>query len=257
MNIDQRAVHLASVKGFRRQPNGQWDYLIEPQAGLAYLRVSSFHEQTAQEFDLALDQLCQQGVAGLILDLRFNPGGSLRAAVAMTDRLVDHGLILSTVTRHQAVDRYEAHPQHTTLRVPMAVLVNGSSASASEIVSGALQDHDRAVIVGTRTFGKGVVQNVVDLASRSAAISLTVAHYRLPSGRIIHKTNGNADTDAWGVQPDVVIELSPEQAEAIQKQRSLVDQWVAVSDIPSPAVLIDGQLAKAIQVVQKRIRATR
>ena len=149
----------------------------------------------------------------------------------------------------------------------MAVLVNGGSASASEIVAGSLQDHGRAVIVGTRSFGKGVVQNVLPLARHSAAISLTVARYRLPNGRIIHKTPANLNSQEWGVQPDLEVEIDSDELLAIQRQRDAVDRSPLTpggprpggrpdeSNVPlHPAILMDAQLRAALETVRQRIR---
>jgi len=267
LHISRAPIELYSVKGYRRNGHGQWDYLIEPQTGIAYIRVSNFHESTAEEFDAALDDIRSAEARGLVLDLRFNPGGSLRSAVAMVDRFVEDGLIVSTVTRHQAVDEYRARPEGTFAPIPLSVLINSGSASASEIMAGSLQAHDRAVIVGTRSFGKGVVQAVTELTSHRAAISLTVAHYRLPNGRIIHKTAANAHTDEWGVLPDIAVPILAEEDLAIQRRRSEVDRSTPERDgktedaaengthAEPPGVLIDAQLAAALDVVRTRIAA--
>jgi len=263
LSITRGPVNIQSVKGFRRSTADDWDYWIEPREHIGYIRVSNFHEDTAAEFDRALKRLREGDVSGLVLDLRFNPGGSLTAAVSMADRFLDQGVIVSTVTRHKAVDQYEARPEGTFPQVPMAVLINGHSASASEIVAGALQDHHRAVIVGARSFGKGVVQNVIELSEYRAAVKLTVAHYRLPEGRIIHKTPRNAHTDEWGVKPDLVVELTPEETEAVHTRRAEADRAPvrsttapASTDAPPPAddqphVLIDAQLRAALAAVHE------
>jgi len=268
LRITRGPINLWSVKGCRQVGPRQWDYLIDPEAGIAYIRVSNFRDNTMTEFDRALEQVRSLGAAGLIVDLRFNPGGSLKAAVAMVDRFVESGLILSTVTRHKAKDIYKAKPEGTIPPLPMAVLINEGSASASEIVAGSLQDHGRAVIVGTRSFGKGVVQNVLELTEHRAAISLTVAHYRLPNGRVIHKTPRNSPTDEWGVLPDLVVEIPPEQELAIQERRRQVDRAPSVpatapadeggetSSGGGPEILIDDQLAAALSELRARLEAS-
>ncbi|MHC4067165.1 MAG: S41 family peptidase [Planctomycetota bacterium] len=265
LHITRAPIRLHSVKGFRRAAHGHWDYLIDHEAGISYVRVSNFHENTITEFDRALEQIRSLGAAGLVLDLRFNPGGALRAAVAMVDRFVRRGLIVSTVTRHQAKDLYQARVEGTYPPVLLAVLINGSSASASEIVAGSLQDHGRAVIVGSRSFGKGVVQNVVELSEHNAAISLTVAHYRLPNGRIIHRTPRNVHTDEWGVQPDLVVEITEEQGLALLARRLEVDRGpVTPETAPAdhaadpaterePEILLDDQLAAALAALREQL----
>ena len=143
----------------------------------------------------------------------------------------------------------------------MAILVNGGSASSSEIVAGALQDHGRAVIVGERTFGKGSVQNFFQLQGGLTGVKLTVAHYQLPSGRIIHKTPENSAGDGWGVIPDVVVPLDKGEYDAIRESRAEVDQSAAydLADDPSstgtaddrPMLLIDRQLWAALDAVRE------
>ena len=267
--ITRGPVNIKSVTGFRHDGAGHWGYWVDPENRIAYVRVASFHEDTIAEFDQALDRFRRDAARGLVLDLRFNPGGSLNAAVAMVDRFINSGVIVSTVTRHQAVDRYSAHAQHTFPPVPMAVLINEHSASASEIVSGSLQDHGRAVIVGTRSFGKGVVQNVIELTQQRAALKLTVAHYCLPNGRIIHKTARNTNTNEWGVFPDKLVELTAEQNEAIPQQwaqvnRTLMTPTTAPAHNDNPAgktsatgmaIEVDAQLRAALAAVQEQLAA--
>ncbi len=223
MTLVREPVTLRTVRGYRRSESGSWSYLIDPQSRIAYVRVGGFHENTMADFDRVLRRVLSRGSAGLIIDLRFNPGGLMDQAVALVDRFVSEGTILSTVTRHRAVDEYRATAPGTVSDLRLAVLMNGGSASASEIVAGALQDHGRAVVVGERSFGKGSVQHLIHLKAHDAAIKLTVAHYRLPEGRIIHRTPLNEHTDSWGVMPDVVVELTNAEVRAIQQSRQALD----------------------------------
>lgn len=217
-------VSIHTVKGFHRVTNGDWEYIIDPIYRIGYIRVSGFRDKTTVDFDHALDDLHQQGVRGLVIDLRFNAGGLLPRAVEMVDRFVQSGVIVSTVTRKEVVSRYRAQREGTFSPIELAVLINGASASASEIVAGALQDYKRATIVGTRSFGKGSIQRVFNLRERNAAVRLTEAHYELPLGRTIHRTARNAATDEWGVIPDVVVPLTEQQRQEVQRRRNLVDR---------------------------------
>ncbi len=163
-----------------------------------YVRITSFQERTDAYLKDALGKLHAQAggpLAGLVLDLRNNPGGLLDQAVRVADRFLDSGLIVSTEGRHNHTEKEWAHPRDTEPNYPMIVLVNGGSASASEIVAGALQDHGRAVIMGTQTFGKGSVQTVIDLPDGSG-LKLTVAKYYTPKHRSIQEE---------GITPDVVV----------------------------------------------------
>jgi carboxyl-terminal processing protease len=293
MPVVRGPVSLNVVKGFRRMTDGAWSYLLDPQERIAYVRVSSFCENTTTAFDKALAHAAveaerfaaeakQSGdddppaahgggaLRGLILDLRYNPGGLLAKAVEMADRFLTSGVIVSTVTRRQAVERYNAHAEDTLPDIPLVVLVNGASASASEIVAGALQDFGRATVVGERTFGKGSIQHVIPLSEHHAAIRLTVAFYQLPKGRIIHKTPRNAHTDAWGIIPDVPMALTPEEASAVQASRHAVDGLFvddplvaarAAHDPPAESdvqqIVIDRQLQAALDVIRAGLDAER
>jgi carboxyl-terminal processing protease len=168
---------------------------------IGYVRITNFSERTAHALKTALDALKQQAgdkLAGVVLDLRNNPGGLLDQAIEVSNAFLDSGEIVSVRGRVASEDhRFTANPQHALLKgVPMVVLINGGSASASEIVAGALQDQHRAVLLGTRSFGKGSVQTLLPLEG-GAAIRLTTARYFTPSGRSIQ---------AKGIEPDVVVE---------------------------------------------------
>ena len=170
--------------------------LLEP--GFGYVRITNFQARTARDLVRAVEGLKEQGpLQGLVLDLRNNPGGVLNGAVGVSDAFLDGGLIVYTEGRLQESQfRYTASPGDVAGGVPMVVLVNEGSASASEIVAGALQDHRRAVIMGSPTFGKGSVQTILPLA-QDTAIKLTTARYFTPEGRSIQ---------AEGIQPDIRIE---------------------------------------------------
>ena len=168
--------------------------------GFGYVRISQFQSHTGENLNDALDKLRKENkgdLKGLVLDLRNNPGGVLNAAVEVSDTFLDKGLIVYTQGRVPDSElRFNATPKEMLNGAPLVVLVNGGSASASEIVAGALQDHKRAVIIGTRTFGKGSVQTILPLQNNTA-LKLTTARYYTPSGRSIQ---------AEGIQPDIVLE---------------------------------------------------
>jgi carboxyl-terminal processing protease len=171
---------------------------LEP--GFGYVRISQFQSKTAENMVDAIDTLKKEAggsLKGLVLDLRNNPGGVLNGAVAVSDAFLKKGLIVYTEGRvNDSKLRFNATPDDILDGAPMVVLVNQGSASASEIVSGALQDHKRAIIVGSRTFGKGSVQTILPL-SNGTAVKLTTARYYTPSGRSIQ---------AEGIQPDIKLE---------------------------------------------------
>jgi len=178
---------------------------------IAYIRITTFNEQTDVGLNNAMKNLKQQAggkLLGVILDLRNDPGGLLDQAVAVADAFLEKGEIVSTRGRRsEDAQRYNARPGDVAAGLPVAVLINGGSASASEIVAGALQDHHRAILLGTRSFGKGSVQTIIPLPGHGA-MRLTTARYYTPSGRSIQ---------AKGIDPDIVVEAAkiektPEEA---------------------------------------------
>lgn len=179
---------------------------LEP--GYGYLRISSFQANTGRDLRQELDRLSEENdykLKGVVMDLRNNPGGVLNAAVEVSDLFLDKGLIVYTEGRIKNSDlKFNARPLNVVRDLPIVILVNEGSASASEIVAGALQDHDRAVIVGQQTFGKGSVQTILPMADE-AAVKLTTARYFTPSGRSIQ---------ASGITPDIIIDkLTVERVE--------------------------------------------
>jgi len=172
--------------------------------GIGYIRISVFQQETSEEFKSAINQLqVDAPLQGLVLDLRNNPGGLMPISVEVADTLIDQGLLLYTEGRlPDANKQYYATYGDLTNGAPIAVLINGGSASASEIVAGALQDQERATIIGTQSFGKGSVQSVMPLGD-GRAIKLTTAHYLTPSGRFIH---------GQGIEPDIIVESSSPEA---------------------------------------------
>jgi carboxyl-terminal processing protease len=169
---------------------------------IAYIRITSFNEQTDVGLNNAMKNLKQQAnnkLIGVVLDLRNNPGGLLDQAVAVSDAFLEKGEIVSTRgKRADEAQRYNARAGDIASGLPLAVLINGGSASASEIVAGALQDHHRAVLIGTKSFGKGSVQTIIPLAGHGA-MRLTTARYYTPSGRSIQRS---------GIDPDIVVEAA-------------------------------------------------
>ncbi|OGK99371.1 MAG: peptidase S41 [Candidatus Rokubacteria bacterium RIFCSPHIGHO2_12_FULL_73_22] len=177
--------------------------------GVAYVKLRQFQEQTPPDLAAALEKAAKGGMKALLLDLRNNPGGLLTAAVEVTEEFVEDGkLVVYTEGRVRNQNmRFSAHAKKSYPRLPMVVLVNQGSASASEIVAGALQDWGRAIIVGTQTFGKGSVQTIIPLSDGSG-LRLTTAKYFTPKGRSIH---------GKGITPDIIVELPKEPANRDRK----------------------------------------
>ena len=183
----------------------------EPEGPIGYIRLTQFSSNAAGEMQEAIESLEAENVVGYILDLRSNPGGLLYSSIEIARMWLDDGAIVSTVNRQGVVDEEVANNRAITDK-PLVVLVDGGSASASEILSGALQDNDRAQLVGTQTFGKGLVQSVRSLPDGSG-VAITIAKYLTPSGR---------DINQQGIDPDVLVELSEEERESLAENRDLI-----------------------------------
>jgi carboxyl-terminal processing protease len=235
--ITRAIIKVPSVVGdLRRQDNPkEWDFLLDRKDRIGYVRLVNFSKTAAQELKAVVEGLEKDGVRGFVLDLRNNPGGLLRAAVEISDLFLTDGVIVSTKGRNHKDEVYHAKSDGTLLQgegrpVPMAVLINKYSASASEIVAAALQDHGRSVVVGERSYGKGSVQNIILMENDTSALKLTTASYIRPSGKNIHRfpdkkdfEAAKLDPDEWGVKPDKGMEVP-------QKEQERVDYMIYRSD---------------------------
>jgi carboxyl-terminal processing protease len=216
--ITRAIIEVPSVLGDRRGPNDQWEFLIDKDRKIGYVRISSFIQNTADELRKALDQLKEEGVKGLILDLRDNPGGLLSSAVEISDLFLDvsgkyNGKIVSTEGRNTIPKTYTAQKDTPYEDLPLVILINKNSASASEIVSAALEDNNRATVIGERSYGKGSVQNLLELEDGNSVLKLTVASYHRPNGDNIHRFRDSKSTDKWGVSPSpgMEVKLTPSE----------------------------------------------
>jgi carboxyl-terminal processing protease len=214
LTITRTNVTIPSVHGWQRATEENWRYMIDSHYQIGYIRIVTFTEETVADFEKVLSMLEPKGLKGLVIDLRSNPGGVVTAAAEIVDKFVDKGMIVSTCPRYGMATYLSAHKEDTHPDYPVVILTNKTSASASEIVAGALQDpkYKRAILVGEKTFGKGSVQNIKHL-SGNAKLKYTMAYYRLPSGQRV----GNMEmakkvrTDNWGVSPDIEVELNTEE----------------------------------------------
>jgi len=203
VEIKREIIHVETVLGHHRGEDDDWDYILDPQHGIAYIRLTAFSRETATKLKAVVESLTVDGtMRGLILDLRFNPGGLLTSAIEISDMFISQGRIVSTEGRNSPERVWSAEEKGTFEGFPMVVMVNRFSASASEIVSACLQDHDRAIVIGERTWGKGSVQNVIELEGGASILKLTTAGYLRPNGKNIHRFPDMTDEDEWGVKPN-------------------------------------------------------
>ena len=206
-------IKVASVYGDTRKEDLRWDFMVDKKNKIGYVRLYAFNKDTAEDLRKVLNDLVSQGMKALVLDLRLNPGGLLSSAIEVSDLFVDKGVIVSTKGRNAMERSWEAKKEGTFSDFPMVVLVNRYSASASEIVAACLQDHKRAVVVGERTWGKGSVQNVIELEDGKSALKLTTATYWRPNGHNIHRFPDDKEEKEWGVRPNDGFELKFEGEE--------------------------------------------
>jgi carboxyl-terminal processing protease len=238
-------VQLPSVKGYRLQADSNWDFMLNAEHKIAYLRLGYLGNQSPAEMRVALENLKAQGMKALVLDLRSNPGGSLDDAIKVADLFLESGRIVSVKGR-DGEKVFDAKLENTFSGFPIVALVNRKTASAAEIIAGALQDHERAMIVGERTFGQGIVRSILPLKGGIGALKLPVAAYYRPSGKNVNRYPQSKDTDEWGVLPNIGCEVAMTDAELTQ----LENDWArreALNSTEPPGEFDDRQLQKALE----------
>ncbi len=224
ITITRARIVVSTIRGWQRTERGRWLYMVDDVSRIGYVRITNFSEKTTADFERVLGQLEAEGLKGLVLDLRSNTGGLLSSAIEVTDKFIREGLIVSTRPRFGIWTYASAHREKTHPDYPLVVLINSSSASASEIVAGALADqkHNRAILVGERTHGKGSVQGITHHPRGGAQLKYTMAYYHLPSGQRVEsrdamKKRGRKD---WGIKPNIEVKLrSDERKKKFDMQR--------------------------------------
>jgi carboxyl-terminal processing protease len=254
LSLIRAPVSIPSVHGIRRNPDDTWNYVIDAAARIGYIQIVTFNGGTVREFQQALEELDQAGVKGLVLDLRFCPGGLLNATVGVAQMLLDRGDIVSIKYRDLHEERVQAEGNARFGQRPIVVLVNEQTASGGEILAGALKQNNRAVVLGARTHGKGSLQSIVNLNGEKGAIKLTTGQLYLPGGRMIQKAPNATE---WGVDPSdgFYMPLTAKQVIALEerlRQRQVLDEQPAVALQPSqdPA---DPQLAGALKAMTAKL----
>jgi len=252
-------IHLPTVLGDTRGKDGKWRFTLEGHPGIGYIRVTAFTDDTFDELQDALEQLTAEGLRGLVLDLRNDPGGYLDAAIDVSNLFIRSGMIVSTRRRGgREVRAVHADGQAPFVDFPIVVIVNQETASAAEILAACLQDNRRAAVAGQRSYGKGTVQEMIELPPGCGMMKLTTAGYWRPSGQNIHRAPNAPETETWGVRPDPELELVLPEEEYIEWQR-----WRAARDslAPPPAEkhspdkpdkpFVDRQLQRAVEYLEK------
>lgn len=269
LKMQRQEFVVPMVKGFQRNEDNSWSFWADESDKIAYVRLTQFTPETGEKIAAICRDMLSKGMKGLVLDLRFNPGGRLEEAEQIIDLFIKEGTIVTVKGRTKPEAKKMAVAEGTLPDFPMAVLVNEHSASASEVVAGSLQDNRRAIVVGARTYGKGSVQEVLPLDANMGELKLTVAYWYLPSGKRVQKVK---DATEWGVEPSVKVEMAPEQQAAVIEAQLRAERMRVVTTAPvtQPATqptmqsttqpttlpttqVTDTQLEKAIEVVREKI----
>jgi carboxyl-terminal processing protease len=267
IEIVRENITVESVLGDIRGPDGRWQFALAAEPRIAHVRIRSFGDLTSRELDRVLGRLVSENVQAVALDVRDNSGGTLDAAIDVCSLFLPPGrLVVETRSRDRRT--YERHLTSGIgpyTEIPLAVIMNQNSASAAEIVAAALQDHDRAITVGQRTYGKGTVQQLVPVEAGRSTLKLTWAGFWRPSGANIHRTKDAPPTSEWGVRPDAGrdVALTEEEYEMYIAYRTardiaglepLPEALETKSDGPvPPADFVDRQLAAAVEALQAQL----
>jgi carboxyl-terminal processing protease len=225
MTLVRQLIKAPTVRGDHYRKDATWEYMLSGEPRIGYLRVSHFSRHTGDELKVAVDQLMKEDMQGLVIDMRNNPGGLLEVAIEMCDMFLEEGNIVSVRGRNVAERSWDAKKTGAYPKFPLAVVVNNFSASASEVFSACMQDNERAVVIGERTWGKGSVQNVIRMEAGDSALKLTTASYHRPSGVNIHRFPDMNPEDKWGVTPDdgFMIALTRDERDALARQQRARD----------------------------------
>jgi carboxyl-terminal processing protease len=259
--IERGRVSVETVLGVKRDEKDDWGYWIDPTEKIAYIHLTQFAPQSADELEKVMKKLDADGVKGFVFDLRNNPGGTLMGALKISSLFIEGGKVVTVRARtegEEVLTSKQARITQTFTKFPMAVLINGGSASASEIVSACLQEYGRAVIVGERSYGKGSVQQVMPFSSTKGQIKMTTARYFPPSDKNIdkHSTPGKPE-DEWGVKPDKGYEVKLPKEELRDFAEYFRDREIIPKKVGEPAPkkeYKDKQLEKALDYVRDQIK---
>ncbi len=286
LDMERKPIATESVFGYKRKTDASWDFWVDEKERIAYVRLYQFQRNSTHDLVETMAKLKDQGVQGLVFDLRFNPGGYLDSGRDITDLFIDDGAIVEIRPRQgepytlrgsrsgsyryevPGTDDVEEKPLPSYTDFPMVVLVNGLSASASEIVSAALQDHHRAYVMGERSYGKGSVQQIFNFEKDPAKkkvlskIKVTNASFWRPSGKNLNKssTQGRPE-DEWGVTPDKVVPLEP--SERFELSEHLRDAEIIRTKSASPTseekkdTFKDKQLDAALEYLRGQLKLTK
>jgi carboxyl-terminal processing protease len=252
--IKRDVIQIKSVRGVR---------MLDPIYAIGYLQITRFQENTPQEFKKSVDRLRSVGLNGLIIDLRNNPGGALESAVSIAEMFLNNRTIVRIKERNKPMQEIKSGSNAVFSNIPVAVLTNRGTASAAEVLAGALQDNEVAILVGERTFGKGSVQSLYALSSEPSILKLTTALYFTPNYHSVHKGvpclhNGicyhrqtDLDAASGGLRPNLEVPLSQNEQLLLRKLQQQ-SEFEGEKYDPTVALAVDRQLRSALDVLRNR-----
>ncbi|HEX3150893.1 MAG TPA: S41 family peptidase [Gemmataceae bacterium] len=262
VTVARAMIEVQTILGLNRRDDNpkEFEWFVDRPASIAYIRIVQFTEHTFDDLKKTVERLEKEGAKGLVIDLRDNPGGLLKSAVDVSDLFLTNGRIVSTKDRNGQGKSWDAKVDGTLLEPaaehPIAVLINKNSASAAEIVSAALQDNKRAVIVGERSYGKGSVQKIIKLGGDPpTALKLTTDTYWRPNEQNMHRYPNSKDTDEWGVKPSPGFEITMKDDERLDYLRYKRAKDVVRKDKPKEAdkPFVDRALVKAVDHLKSEL----
>jgi C-terminal peptidase prc len=264
-NLIRGKITVETILGSKRKADDTWDYVIDPENKICYVRLTQFSHNTYDDLRKIMAGLAKKGIKGFILDLRFNPGGLLDSAVRISDLFIEDGMIVTIRPRNGPETSYVGHADGRFSTFPMVCLVNGYSASASEIVSACLQDHGRAIIMGSRSYGKGSVQTIHPFSDTGGRLKLTTATFWRPvsdpktgKGNLNKTSTPGRDEDEWGVKPDpgYTLKLSMKELNDLQdhqRDREIIHRPDKRNEAKSNG-FHDRQLEMALEYLRGQIK---
>jgi len=259
-DLNRGRIAVETVLGYKREKNDDWNFYVDPESKIAYIYLTQFGFASADELEKVMKKLEKDGIRGMVFDLRYNPGGYLPVVVKMCDMFLEDGAIVEVRPRVGEKEAYRKRGAISYLKFPMVCMVNGYSASASEIMSACLQDHGRALVVGERSYGKGSVQTIMPFRPTGGELKMTIATFWRPSGINLNKSSTSGkDEDSWGVSPTEGYNLKLSQEESIQLADRL-QNWINIprkEPVSKEAKEFkDRQLDKAVEYLKSQIKLT-
>jgi carboxyl-terminal processing protease len=258
VELDRQHFRPETVLGFRRNGHNAWDYFVDPQHHLAHVRLSTLGKGTADELRDVLTSLEEEKLQGLILDLRWCPGGFLNEAVNTAGLFIGEGTIATVTARNKQDTVYRSTNEDKFRAFPVVVLINGETSGGAELIAAALQDHHRAILVGQRTLGKGSVQTPLNVGLSNVGLKLTTGTFIRPNGKNLHRFPDSKPSDDWGVRPDERYDfrISPELSRTLRQwwQEQTLRPGSSRERLPLDNPEADPQRQMALEVLRDLIK---